>query len=439
MFELKSDHIITPKGKQPGIIIIDRGKIVDVLDSDPGESIPVVDLRDKILMPGVVDPHVHINEPGRTEWEGFDTATRAAVAGGVTSLVEMPLNSSPVTTSFDSYHVKIAAANKRIHCHCGFWGGVVPGNEKEIHPMITAGVRGFKAFLVHSGIDEFPAVNEEDLRKVMPILAAHQLPLLVHCELESPVGQLPGGNKTSYERYLASRPAYWEDNAISLMIKLCGEFRCPVHIVHLSSANSLAQIRKAKDQGLPLTVETTQHYLYFAAENIKEGETQFKCAPPIRSRENNKRLLEALRTGLIDFVATDHSPALPSLKQIDTGDFEVAWGGIASLQFSLPALWTVMKKNGESLENLAKWLCEKPSLLPALENKGRLVKGADADILVFDPAGSFEVKEEMILHRHKITPYLGEKLDGLVEQVYLAGEKIYEQGNFLHLNRGTIL
>jgi allantoinase len=300
-------------------------------------------------------------------------------------------------------------------------------------------VKGFKAFLVHSGIDEFPAVTEKDLRRVMPLLASGRLPLLVHCELESPVFPDESLPNRSYRKYLASRPPRWEEDAIAVMIKLCGEFNCPVHIVHLSSASSLEQIRRAKEKGMPLTVETAQHYLYFSAEEIPDGETQFKCAPPIRDRENNAKLFAALQEGLIDFVATDHSPAPPALKKIETGDFEKAWGGIASLQFSLPALWTVMMKRGEPAASLAKWLCENPARLPGLSGKGRLHKGLDADIVIFDPAAFFEVKEEMILHRHKITPYLGERLSGLVEHVYLVGEKIYEHGNFLHLNRGEIL
>ena len=438
MFALRSQNIISDQRLRSGLVLIDEGRIVDITDQWIADSIPVIDLGKKFLLPGLVDPHVHINEPGRTEWEGFDTATKAAVAGGITSLMEMPLNSSPVTTNAHAYRLKLAAAGQRIHCHCGFWGGIIPGNENEVLPMIRQGVRGFKAFLVHSGIDEFPASTEEELRKVMPLLALNGKPLLVHCELEFPGFQSPGDPR-SYRRYLESRPPEWEDEAIELMIRLCREYRCPVHIVHLSSSGSLEQIRRAREEGLPLTVETAPHYLYFSSANIPDGNTAFKCAPPIRDKENNDKLFEALKEGLIDFVATDHSPAPPSMKQVESGDLVKAWGGIASLQFGLPVLWTLMRKKGEPVEKLGTWLSENPAKLPGLFNKGQLRKGADADILVFDPEEKFTVKEEMILHRHKITPYTGEELFGMVDQVYLSGEKIFEKGKFLHLNRGKIL
>jgi allantoinase len=438
MFALRSENIVCDETSRPGMVLIDKGRIIDITDQWIADSIPVIDLGRKYLLPGMVDPHVHINEPGRTEWEGFDSATKAAIAGGVTSLMEMPLNSIPVTTSLRSYQLKLATASQRIHCHCGFWGGIVPGNEHEIEGMIREGVRGFKAFLVDSGIDEFPASTEEDLRKIMPILSSNGIPLLVHCEMKSGSRQ-SGGDPRSYQRYLASRPRTWEDRAIELMIRLCREFQCPVHIVHLSSSNSLAQIHQAKDEGLPLTVETAPHYLYFSSEEIPDGNTAFKCAPPIREKENNDKLFDALRGSVIDFVATDHSPVPPSMKQIETGDLDKAWGGIASLQFSLSILWTIMRRKGEPIGKLGTWLSKNSAKLPAFEKKGQLKKGADADILVFDAEKKFTVKEDIILHKHKITPYLGEELFGVVEQVYLSGEKLFEKGKFLHLNRGKIL
>ncbi|MER3497475.1 MAG: allantoinase AllB [Chitinophagaceae bacterium] len=434
---IHSNKVITPQGVIDATVVITKGKIEEVIS---GKLDSAVEVGDKVLMPGIVDPHVHINEPGRTNWEGFETATKAAVAGGITTLVDMPLNSSPVTTSVKAFEEKINACIGKLHCHVGFWGGVIPGNEKEIEPLIEKGVLGFKAFLVHSGIDEFPNVAEHDLRKAMPIIVKHNLPLLVHCELTKHVEYSPAENPVSYKNYLHSRARKWEDDAIALMIRLCEEFNCRVHIVHLSSSDSLEQIKKAKQKGLPLTVETGQHYLYFSAEDIADGRTDFKCAPPIREKENNEKLWKALKKGLIDFVATDHSPCTPEMKEMQRGDFMKAWGGIASLQFALPVLWTAAGKQNCSIEQIARWLCENPAKLPGLENiKGKIQKGFDADLVVWNPDKTFFVTEKMIEHRHKITPYLNEELYGVVEQTWLAGRKVYEAGKFLHLNKGRII
>ncbi len=426
-FAIKSNRVITPSGIRKAFVLIKDGKIEDVVDSLPERNFIITDTGDNVVMPGVIDPHVHINEPGRTEWEGFETGTKAAIAGGITSLVEMPLNSTPVTTTAKAFDEKIKATQGKLHMNCGFWGGVIPGNEKDIEPLIEKGVLGFKAFLTHSGIDEFPNATEEDLRKVMPIIGKNGLPLLVHCELSNPTTYSPLST-TSYKAYLDSRPKSWEDSAITLMIRLCEEFNCRTHIVHLSSANSIEQIVKAKQKGLPLTVETCQHYLYFSAEQIKDGQTQFKCAPPIREKENNEQLWQALKDGIIDFVATDHSPAPPAMKELESGNFMKAWGGISSIQFALPVLWTAAKKHDCTLTELAKWLCSNPAKLAGLENgKGRIEKGYDADLVVWDPEENFTVTEEMIYHKHKVTPYLGENLYGTISQTYLAGEKVYDR------------
>jgi len=433
-----SNRTITPDGIKKSAVLIKNGKIADVLDELPEGDFPVTNVGDNVLMPGIVDPHVHINEPGRTSWEGFDTATKAAIAGGITSLVEMPLNASPVTTTVNAFEEKIKAAQGKLHTNCGFWGGIVPGNEKEIEPLIEKGVLGFKAFLTHSGIDEFPNVTEEDLRKAMPIIAKYGLALLVHCEL-SDNEQPATSNNRLYQNYLASRPKQWEDDAIALMIRLCEEYNCRTHIVHLSSADSIEQIARAKQKGLPLTVETAQHYLYFNAEDIRDGCTEYKCAPPIREKKNNERLWQALKAGIIDFVATDHSPAPPAMKELVSGDFMKAWGGISSIQFALPILWTAAKKHNCKLEEMAKWLCEKPALLPHLMSKGYIAKGKDADFVVWSPEKSFSVTENIIYHKHKITPYLNEELYGVVEQTWLCGQKIVAEGKFLHLNKGSIL
>ncbi len=431
MFDLaiKSKKIITPWREKEGIVIIKDGIIIDVIKSLDNENENIIDVGDKIVIPGVIDPHVHINEPGRTNWEGFDTATKAALAGGITTLVDMPLNSSPVTTTAAAFDKKVAATKDQLHTNCGFWGGVIPGNENEIGPLIEKGVLGFKAFLTHSGIDEFPNVTEDDLRKVMPLIAESQLPLLVHCELTDN-SQLATGNSRSYQNYLNSRPRKWEDDAIALMIRLCEEFNCRVHIVHLSSSDSIEQIAKAKQKGLPLTVETAQHYLFFD-DQIQDGWTQFKCAPPIREKENNDKLWQALKDGVIDFVATDHSPSPPELKELASGDFMKAWGGIASLQFALPVLWTAAKKRNCNLNDVAKWLCENPAkFIGKTETKGKIEKGYDADLVVWDEKRSFLVTENIIQHKHKITPYLNEELFGVVEQTYLSGEKIFDDGKF---------
>ncbi|MEI6947209.1 allantoinase AllB [Paraflavisolibacter sp. H34] len=440
MFDLilKSKCLVTPGGMMEGSLCIKGGIITDVV-TESFENPAVVDLCDSVVLPGLIDPHVHINEPGRTDWEGFEAATRAALAGGLTLLADMPLNSSPVTTTVAAFDKKLAAAAGKLFTNCGFWGGVVPGNEGEIEGLIQRGVLGFKAFLTHSGIDDFPNVTESDLRKVMPLIARHGLPLLVHCELADDT-PLPVTDNRSYRQYLSSRPRRWEEEAIDLMIRLCAEYLCPVHIVHVSAASSLEAIRRARAQGLPLTAETAQHYLFFSAEEIADGQTQFKCAPPIRERGNNDRLWQALEEGVLDFVATDHSPAPPELKQLESGNFSNAWGGIASLQFALPALWTAARRHGHTLPEVVRWLSEAPARLTGQQaRKGKLEKGFDADIVVFKPEERFVVREEGIHHRHKVTPYLGKELTGVVAQTYLGGQLVYENGTFAQGRQGTVV
>jgi len=439
-FAIKGNKILTPEGIRQAVVLVKDGRIADVLPDLPeGFAADVIDIQDRVLMAGVIDTHVHINEPGRTDWEGFNTATRAAIAGGLTMLVDMPLNSSPVTTSAQAFDVKIAATTGQLHTNCGFWGGLVPGNTDQIEPLISKGVLGFKAFLTHSGIDDFPNVTEEDLRKAMPIIARHNLPLLVHCELSTDE-KLATGDVTSYSNYLQSRPKEWEDKAIALMIRLCEEFNCRTHIVHLSSANSIEPIAKAKQKGLPLTVETGQHYLYFDAEEIPDRQTQFKCAPPIRERENNEQLWMALKDDIIDFVATDHSPAPPDLKKLVSGNFMTAWGGIASLQFALPVLWTAAKKHNCTLENIAKWLCENPAKLTGQSSKkGKIEKGYDADLIAWNPEKMFVLMEGLIQHKHKVTPYLNEELVGVVEQTYVGGVNVFKDGKIVNWNKGKLI
>ncbi len=335
---LRSQRVVTPEGVRPATLHIRQGQIDHVTQD---VSSPALDCGDLVVMPGLVDTHVHVNEPGRTEWEGFETASRAAAAGGITTLVDMPLNSIPATTTRAALRAKIEAANGKAYVDVGFWGGVVPGNAGELKGLVEDGVLGFKAFLVPSGVDEFEHVGEADLREAMPELARHGAALLVHAELPGPIQAAAnvweGGDPNEYGRYLRSRPDAAEVEAVEMLVRLCRETGCRVHIVHVSSAEVLPLLKRARREQLPITAETCPHYLTFAAEEIPDGALAFKCAPPIRSRENRERLWEALREGLLDLVATDHSPSPPELK---AGDFRGAWGGIASLQLSLPALWT---------------------------------------------------------------------------------------------------
>lgn len=436
---LHSNRTVLPSGIEAAYVSIKQGVIISVTNTQPdGDDYLLIELGDSLLMPGVTDPHVHINEPGRTAWEGFDTATKAAIAGGVTLVVDMPLNASPVTTTVNAFEEKLLATQNKLHTNVGFWGGIIPGNQNEIEGLIEKGVLGFKAFLTHSGIDEFPNVTEDDLRQAMPIIAKHNLPLLVHCELTDGQ-QRSGGNERSYQNYLNSRPKAWEDDAIAMMIRLCEAYDCHVHIVHLSSANSIEQIKQAKERGLKLTVETGQHYLYFDADMIRDGQTQFKCAPPIREKENADKLWQALKEGVIDFVATDHSPSTPELKEMESGNFMKAWGGIASLQFALPVLWTAARKRNYRIEDLVKWLSVNPvKLIGKEDNKGKIAEGYDADLIVVNEEEMFTVTEDIIQHKHKVTPYLNEQLYGVVKQTYLGGELAYDNGIFTKLNTGKI-
>ncbi|MGH9880448.1 MAG: allantoinase AllB [Pyrinomonadaceae bacterium] len=407
--------------------------------------------EESIVMPGLVDTHVHVNEPGRTEWEGFASATRAAAAGGVTTVIDMPLNSIPPTTTIGGLEEKIAASRDKCYVDVGFWGGVVPGNTPELERLARSGVVGFKCFLIHSGVDEFPNVTEKDLREAMSELKRLEAILIVHAEAPGPIERMstrtrhePATGKsigaTEYQTFLNSRPRAAENEAVELMIKLSGEFGTRVHIVHHSSADALPMLRQAIAEGLPITVETCPHYLFFAAEDIGNGATEFKCCPPIRERENREQLWEALRDGTIQMVVSDHSPCLPGMKLPETGDFLEAWGGIASLQFRLPVVWTEARKRGHSIEDLASWLCASPAKLVNLdERKGRIAVGWDADVTIWNPDREFVVEPGMIHHRHKLTPYAGEKLLGTVEKTFLRGRKIYDDGEFTSEPEGRML
>ncbi len=424
IFGLRSERVVTPMGVAPATLVIE-GRQILALEAYETALPTLHDYGHSVLAPGLVDCHVHVNEPGRTEWEGFETATRAAAAGGVTSLVDMPLNSIPVTTSRAALEQKLDSARGHLFVDVGFWGGVVPGNQTELRQLGEGGVLGCKAFLCDSGIDEFPRSTEADLRRAMPALRDSGLPLLAHAELELG-GPALGDDPRAYRSYLGSRPAAWEDAAIALLIRLCRETGCAVHIVHLSSAASVPELRRAKDEGLPITVETCPHYLCLEAESIPDGATHFKCAPPIREHENREALWRALFEGVIDFVISDHSPCTPALKLPERGDFQAAWGGIASLGLGLPAVWTEARARGASVDQLSRWMSAAPARFAGLERKkGKLAPGFDADVVIWDPERTFEVSESELFFKHRISPFLGKAFTGKVRETWLGGQRVY--------------
>jgi allantoinase len=401
------------------------------------------DAGELAVLPGVVDTHVHLNEPGRTEWEGFATATRAAAIGGVTALVDMPLNAIPPTTTREALAAKRAAAAGQCAVDVGFWGGVVPGNAGELAGLVADGVRGFKCFLVDSGVAEFGWVGEADLVPAMAILAGLGAPLLVHAELAGPIDDaaaaLAGADPRRYATYLASRPPAAEEQAIALVTRLCRASRARTHIVHHSAASALDQLRAARAEGLPLTAETCPHYLHFTAEAIPDGATPFKCAPPIRDAANREALWRALAEGVLDLVASDHSPCSPGLKAIEAGDFVAAWGGVAGLQLALPVVWTEAAARGHSLVDVARWMSAGPARLAGLARKGAIAAGRDADLVVFDDAAPVTVTPEAIHHRHRVTPYAGETLRGAIAATYLRGERVAERGAVVASDLGALL
>ena len=424
---LRSTRIVVADELLSGYLWVDgRGRIERVTPDAPPEGVPVRDVGQLAVSPGLVDCHVHVNEPGRTEWEGYATATRAAAAGGVTSLVDMPLNCLPVTTTAAAFAHKLRACQHQCWVDVGFWGGVIPGNAPELPALAQAGVLGCKAFLVHSGIDEFPNATERDLRVAMPLLRQHGIPLLAHAELDLGA-EVSTRDPRAYDGYLASRPSSWEDAAIALLIRLARETGCHVHIVHLSAASSLPQLRAAKAERLPITVETCPHYLCLEAESIPDGATEFKCAPPIRDHDNREALWQGLMEGVIDFVISDHRPRTPQLTQRERGHFHDAWGGIASLQLGLPTLWTHARERGATLTDLARWTSANPAHFAGLaRRKGQLKPGYDADFVVWDPDAQFTLQAEQLFFKHRISPYLGMQLHGAVRHTFLRGLEVFD-------------
>lgn len=431
-----SRRVVTPGGIGPAAILVEGEKIQSVVAHDQvPKNFDTHDFGEAAILPGLVDSHVHINDPGRAEWEGFETATRAAAAGGYTFLVDMPLNCLPATTTVAALEAKRAAARGMCRVDWAAWGGVVHDNQGDIEALAAAGVPGFKCFLIHPGIDGFTMITEQQLRAALPAVARAGLPLLVHAELPRPIEaateNLANADWRHYSTYLQSRPEEAELSAIRLLISLCREYNFRLHIVHLSASAALQALSSARSEGLAVSVETCPHYLHLTSEAINDGATVCKCAPPIRSRENRERLWRGLRDGVIDFVVTDHSPCPPAMKKLDQGNFQTAWGGIASVSVALPVMWTEASSRGFTLSDLVRWMAEGPARLAGCErHKGRIAPGFDADFVVFDPDAKFVVTEERLHYRHPLSPYMAEQLRGVVKATYLRGKSVFMNGKF---------
>ena len=431
-----SERVVTPEGVYPAAVLEDAGKISAICTpAEIPSGYALHDFGRSAILPGLVDSHIHVNEPGRTEWEGFWTATRAAAAGGYTTLVDMPLNCLPETTTVPALEAKRTAAKGQCFVDWAAWGGVAGENAPNIEPLAAAGVKGFKCFLIYPGCEGFQMVTEAQLKAALPLVARTGLPLLVHAELDGPIQAaapaLASADWRRYATYLRSRPDEAELAAIRMLLRLCRDYRFHLHIVHLATALALQELRQARAEGLLVTVETCPHYLHFAAEEIPDGSTLHKCAPPIRSRDNREGLWDGLREGLIDLVATDHSPCPPGLKRLEEGRFDTAWGGIAGIAVALPVMWTGLQARGFELIDIARLMAEKPAQLAQLEHrKGRLAAGCDCDLVVFDPEATIDVAAEILHTRHRVSPYVGEKLRGSVAATYLRGAPVFKQGRF---------
>jgi allantoinase len=443
-WRIRSERVVLPDGTRPATIHVEGSRIVAIHSDGPKHAAAagtLIDAGAMLVMPGLVDSHVHINEPGRTDWEGFETATKAAAAGGITTLVDMPLNSIPSTTNVAALEEKRHAARGQCYVNVGFWGGVVPGNADDIARLARAGVLGFKAFLSRSGVAEFDNVSEADLERAMPLVASTGLPLMVHAEwppLLNPPD--PAADPHHYSTWLNSRPPAAEQGAIELLIRLAARTRAHTHVVLLASAAAVPALMTARAEGVPITVETCPHYLTFCAEEIRSGATAWKCAPPIRGRDHRERLWRALQDGHIDLVATDHSPAPPAMKDLEQGNFMAAWGGIASLQVSLPVMLTAARLRNIPIERLVAWMSAAPARLAGVNaRKGAITPGRDADLVIIDPDRGMTVDASRLYHRHAVTPYDGASLKGLITKTLVGGEIVFEHGEIVGEPRGELL
>jgi allantoinase len=418
---LRARRIVTPEGERPGVVVIRAGVITEIADGGPADAeVP----GDCALLPGLVDTHVHVNEPGRTQWEGFATATAAAAAGGITTIADMPLNSIPPTVDVASLAAKRAAARGRLAVDVALWGGAVPGNAAELRALHDDGVAGFKCFLLPSGAAEFPPLDPAGLLTAMAQIARFGGLLIAHAEDPAVIAAAPAPAGRSYPAFLASRPPEAEVAAVRTLLAAARQTGCRVHVVHLSAAAALPGIAAARREGLPVTVETCPHYLALAAEDVPDGGTVFKCCPPVRPAANRDGLWRALAAGLIDCVVSDHSPCPPADKALDSGDFGAAWGGIASLQLSLPVTWTAAAARGHGLADVARWMAQAPARLAGLDGRGEIRPGAQADFCVLAPDEEFTVDPAMLRQRHPLTPYAGRRLRGVVRQTWLRGRPV---------------
>ena len=414
---VRSRRAATEDGVRPAAVAVADGRIAHLAAyGDPLDTAAELDLGDVALLPGLVDTHVHVNEPGRTEWEGFATATRAAAAGGVTTIIDMPLNSLPPTIDADALALKRRAAAGQCHVDVGFWGGAVPGNTADLRILHDAGVFGFKAFLVDSGVPEFPPLDHAGLDDAMRTVDAL---FVVHAEDAGHLHEAPASER--FADFVASRPAEAEVAAVATALACARATATRLHILHLSSARAVPQIAAARADGLKVTAETCPHYLTLVADQVPDGATQFKCCPPIRDAANQEALWRALAAGLVGIVVSDHSPCPPELKK---GDFSSAWGGIASVQLGLPLVWTRARGRGHTLADVVRWMSTGPADLVGLRHKGRLAVGADADLVAFDPEATWVVDPAALHHRHAVTPYAGLRVTGAVRHTWLAGAEV---------------
>lgn len=423
---IRTRRAVLADGIRPASVAIADGRIVAIGEVDETHGCTnLVDLQsDEVLLPGLIDVHVHVNEPGRTEWEGYLSATKAAAAGGITTLIDMPLNSQPSTTSVAALNLKRGTARDQISVNVGYWGGAVPGNSAELQPLWDAGVFGFKCFLGDSGLEEYPYLSADQLRETMATIAGFGGLLIVHAEDADVLTQAPAADGRHYDAFMASHPAEAEVVAVRTIVAAMRETGCRVHILHLAAAEALPIVRGAKDEGLPLTVETCPHYLTFDAEEIPDGATEYKCCPPLRGHLNRMALWQGLADGTIDLIASDHSPCTVDLKRLDTGDFGLAWGGIASVQLGPAAIWTQARELGHSLSDLARWMGSAPADLIGLPDRGRIAVGAAADLTVFAPEQTFVVDKNALFHKNPVTPYDGRTLAGAVRATWLAGRPL---------------